>query len=67
MAKNSAIEWTDSTFNPWWGCRRVSPACDHCYTAALSKRTGPVDWDSSAFRTYGDKHWFEHGGSKSPI
>lgn len=29
--KNSAIEWTDHTFNPWIGCTKVSPACDHCY------------------------------------
>jgi protein gp37 len=33
MADHSAIEWTDSTFNPWIGCTKVSPACDHCYAA----------------------------------
>ncbi|AMV00292.1 phage Gp37/Gp68 family protein [Xanthomonas citri] len=33
MAAASKIEWTDSTFNPWIGCTRVSPACDHCYAA----------------------------------
>lgn len=59
MAKNSAIEWTDNTFNPWWGCHRVSPACDRCYAAAFSKRVGSVGWDSGAFRTFGDKHWSE--------
>ena len=21
----------DHTFNLWWGCTKVSPACDHCY------------------------------------
>lgn len=31
MAENSKIEWTDHTFNPWIGCTKVSPACDHCY------------------------------------
>ena len=35
MAENSAISWTDHTFNPWIGCTRVSPACDGCYAAAL--------------------------------
>ncbi len=20
-----------TTFNPWWGCLKVSPACKHCY------------------------------------
>ena len=33
MADRSAIEWCDSTFNPWIGCTKVSPACDHCYAA----------------------------------
>ena len=31
MAADSKIEWTDHTFNPWIGCTKVSPACDHCY------------------------------------
>lgn len=33
MANHTKIEWTDSTFNPWIGCTKVSPACDHCYAA----------------------------------
>jgi protein gp37 len=39
MAENSAIEWTDHTFNPWTGCTKVSPGCEHCYAEALSKRS----------------------------
>lgn len=31
MTKNTKIEWADHTFNPWIGCTKVSPACDHCY------------------------------------
>ncbi|MBL8474428.1 MAG: phage Gp37/Gp68 family protein [Rhodocyclaceae bacterium] len=31
MGANSSIEWTDHTFNPWIGCTKVSPGCDHCY------------------------------------
>lgn len=31
MADKTGISWTDHTFNPWWGCAKVSPACDHCY------------------------------------
>jgi len=31
MAENSAISWTDHTFNPWIGCTKISPGCDHCY------------------------------------
>lgn len=37
MGKTS-IEWTDYTFNPWIGCQRVSPGCEHCYAEALVKR-----------------------------
>jgi hypothetical protein len=38
--KNSSIEWTDRTFNPWWGCSKVCPTCDHCYAELWAKRTG---------------------------
>lgn len=50
MAENSKIEWTDSTFNPWWGCTEVSPACDNCYAKALDKRTGGNHWGPNAER-----------------
>jgi protein gp37 len=38
MGADTAIEWADHTFNPWTGCTRVSPGCDHCYAAELAKR-----------------------------
>lgn len=38
MANLSAIEWTDLTWNPTTGCRRVSAGCDNCYAAVLAKR-----------------------------
>ncbi|KLJ02862.1 phage Gp37/Gp68 family protein [Luteimonas sp. FCS-9] len=45
MAETSAIEWCDSTFNPWIGCTRVSPACDHCYAAVSTPaRALGVEW-----------------------
>jgi protein gp37 len=44
MAENSKIEWTDHTFNPWIGCQKVSPGCDHCYAETLSNRYGWVQW-----------------------
>ena len=34
----SAIEWTDATWNPTTGCDRVSPGCDHCFALSLAKR-----------------------------
>ncbi len=42
MAEQSAISWTDATYNPWIGCTRVSPACDHCYAARDNERRGWV-------------------------
>lgn len=44
MAQNSKIEWCDHTFNPWVGCQKVSPGCDHCYAEGWAKRSGQVQW-----------------------
>lgn len=45
MADKSNIEWTDSTFNPWIGCTKVSPACEHCYAeVSTPSRTRSVKW-----------------------
>lgn len=35
MAQQTAIAWTDSTFNGWIGCTAISPGCDNCYAAAM--------------------------------
>ncbi len=60
MGKDSRIEWTDHTFNPWWGCVKVSPACKHCYAEAWAKRTGQAVWGISAHRRFfGPAHWQE--------
>ena len=42
MAENSGIEWTDHTFNPWMGCTKVSPGCDHCYAEARMDKRLPA-------------------------
>lgn len=52
MAENSKIEWTDHTFNPWVGCTKISPACDHCYAEGWAKRTGQSAlWSGERRRT----------------
>lgn len=61
MAEKSKIGWTTSTFNPWIGCTRVGPGCDHCYAEALDKRArygGAVHWGAGVprFRT-SQKNW----------
>lgn len=50
MSANTKIEWTDHTFNPWWGCQKVGPGCDHCYAETLDKRTGGQHWGPGAER-----------------
>jgi protein gp37 len=58
MAKNSKIEWCDHTFNPWYGCTKVSPACDHCYAEGWAKRSGLVQWGPRADRRRSsDANW----------
>jgi len=44
MGKDSAIEWTNHTFNPWWGCIKVSPGCEHCYAETFANRLGHRIW-----------------------
>jgi protein gp37 len=38
MADKSAIEWTESTWNPVTGCSKVSPGCAHCYAETFAER-----------------------------
>ncbi len=58
MGKDSSIEWTHHTFNPWWGCAKVSPGCEHCYAETWAKRVGENIWGAGQDRRlFGDKHW----------
>ncbi|WOI45885.1 phage Gp37/Gp68 family protein [Acidovorax sp. BLS4] len=50
MSANTNIEWCDHTFNPWTGCTKVSPGCDHCYAEGWAKRSGQVQWGPHAAR-----------------
>ena len=60
MGKETEIGWCDSTFNPWWGCVRVSPGCEHCYAQSFTTRLGMDLWGPTAPRRFfGDKHWDE--------
>ena len=38
MATNSAIEWTESTWNPVSGCTKVSAGCLNCYAERMARR-----------------------------
>jgi protein gp37 len=66
MGEATRIAWTDHTWNPWVGCTRVSPGCDHCYMFTGRERYGqdpalvvrskttwhdPVRWEQAAARS----------------
>ena len=38
MSQNTAIEWTDVTWNPIRGCTKISPGCAHCYAETFAER-----------------------------
>ena len=40
MSNKTGIEWTDHTWNPWQGCRKVSAGCVNCYMYRDKKRFG---------------------------
>jgi protein gp37 len=38
VGTNSAIEWTEATWNPVVGCSIVSPGCTNCYAMRMARR-----------------------------
>ena len=53
MAENTKIEWTDHTLNPWEGCQKVGPGCDHCYAETRNARFAggtAINWGPGAPR-----------------
>ncbi|NLS27953.1 hypothetical protein S2M10_29550 [Sphingomonas sp. S2M10] len=50
MAENTKIEWAHHTFNPWIGCTKVGPGCDHCYAEALATARLGVIWGNEGER-----------------
>jgi protein gp37 len=53
MAENTKIEWAHHTFNPWEGCQKVGPGCDHCYAENRNARFGggvAINWGPGAPR-----------------
>ena len=58
MSDNSAIEWTDATWNPVTGCTKVSPGCTNCYAEAITlrfKRGGPFLPGKTTITTHYDR------------
>ena len=36
--RTTKIEWTERTWNPVTGCKKVSEGCRHCYAEMMSRR-----------------------------
>lgn len=77
MASETNIEWCDSSWNPWLGCTKVSPGCDHCYAERSTParvqgikwgpgqpriRTSPANWKQPiAWNNSAISFQMEHG------
>jgi protein gp37 len=61
MGETTAINWTHHTFNPWVGCTKVSPGCQHCYAEVLmDKRYHRAQWGPQGTRIRtSDANWQE--------
>jgi len=56
MAANSAIEWTDASWNCLAGCEAISPGCARCYAATMTRRLEAMGQKAYAGLTT-DKHF----------
>lgn len=73
MSKSTGIQWTHRrladgtvlpgmTFNPWWGCLKVSEECAHCYAQEIAHHYGHEVWGpatNTSRRFFSVKHWAE--------
>lgn len=51
MGEVTGISWCDSTWNPWIGCTKVSPGCDHCYASVSTPaRAMHIEWGPGHLR-----------------
>lgn len=60
MGTETGIEWTHHTFNPWRGCTKVSPGCQHCYAETMSRRNPAVlgEWGPQGQRAIAaESYW----------
>jgi protein gp37 len=65
MAEVTKIEWCHHTWNPWMGCTKVSPACDHCYAeTGRDKRYHVVKWGGPRVQTNEDTRRKPYGWNR---
>ena len=74
MALTTLIQWVNRvladgsvvsghTYNPWWGCLKVSEECKRCYAEGIASHYGyKSTWgpaSTSTRRFFGEAHWVE--------
>ncbi len=57
MGKDSKIEWTTHTFNPWVSCTKVSEGCKNCYAETMEARWGRPWGKDAPRRVTSDAYW----------
>ncbi|MGW7425770.1 DUF5131 family protein [Streptomyces sp. NPDC054813] len=62
MGDHTGIEWTDKTFNPWWGCSRISPGCRNCYADQFARR-----WGHDVFHLGGQRRMLSDAYWRKPL
>jgi protein gp37 len=60
MGEETKISYVSHTFNPWWGCVKISAGCKNCYAEDQAARSHDGLWgENSSRRFFGEKHWNE--------
>lgn len=71
----TTIEWTATplpdgtslpgyTFNPWIGCTKVSPGCDHCYA---ENQNGRWNWNAAGWGPHASRRRTSAGYWRQPL
>ena len=56
-SRNTTIAWTENTWNPWCGCKKVSPGCANCYAEPMARRLFNMGKDAYAGLVDDNWHW----------
>jgi protein gp37 len=61
MGEHSHIGWTEGTWNPWYGCTKISPGCKFCYMYREMARYGRDPFTVTRAKTTftAPRHWKE--------
>jgi protein gp37 len=53
MMNKTGITWTEFSWNPWSGCKQISPGCAHCYALTIAEnKRGTLGFPNGFDLTY---------------